>query len=595
MMKNIIIFIFVGFYFLSSGQNIRYEVSMPKPQNHYYHVEMQLEGFSKKTVDVKMPVWTPGSYLVREFAKSVNIVKAFSGDKELEVKKTNKNTWRIYKGKHKNIRVVYDVYAFEVSVRTSFLDLTHGFISGTSVFMYVDGFKDLEGEVEIFPYKDFRFITTALEQKSEGVTKDGSQVFVFESYDQLVDCPIEIGNQHIFHFDAAGVRHTVAMYNEGNYDEEKLKKDMAKVVESATSVFEDNPNKKYVFIIHNMLDAQGGLEHMNSTVLSVYKWGYTGQSYLDFLQLVAHEYFHLWNVKRIRPITLGPFDYDKENYTTLLWVMEGFTSYYEKMILLRAGFYNDEQFLNKMFSSLNYVEGSVGARVQPVAHASFDAWIKAYRPNENSHNTTMSYYSRGAVMAMLLDAKMIANSNGTKKLDDFMRFLYIKYYKQKKRGFTEEEFKSDLERFVGEDLTSFFQKYIYGTEIPDYKTILDPLGLEINYVGKPKASVGMTVTNSSGKTIVKRIRAGSPAEEAGISVGDEIIGINGYRVDAESLNSYFKTVQENEQIEVLYARGDQLMFTKMKVQNYERPQFEYKVLLENETDERNYHFWLKRL
>ena len=327
--------------FTGQAQSIQYALSMPKPQNHYYQVEMELTDFKGAELDVKMPVWAPGSYLVREFAKNVDLVKAYDEKgTELKVNKVNKNTWRIAKGSAKTVKVKYEVYAFELSVRTSFLDMTHGFVSGSGVFMYVDGHKEQKGKVEVFPHADFKVITTALKQNPDGVTKDGSKSFVFDTYDQLVDCPIEIGNQTVFSFTAAGLLHTVAMYNFGNYDVPRLKKDMAKVVEAATGVFGQNPNKEYTFIIHNVIDAQGGLEHTNSTVLSVNRWTYEGDDYVDFLKLVAHEYFHLWNVKRVRPVELGPFDYDNENYTSLLWVMEGFTSYYEKLILLRAGYYS---------------------------------------------------------------------------------------------------------------------------------------------------------------------------------------------------------------------------------------------------------------
>ncbi|HIP32512.1 MAG TPA: peptidase M61, partial [Crocinitomicaceae bacterium] len=244
MIKNILSIIIVAITFFASAQDIKYNLKMPKPQNHYYHVEMELSNFSEKEINVKMPIWAPGSYLAREFAKNVNLVKAFDGNgKALTVKKTNKNTWNIQKGNTNKVVVKYEVYAFELSVRTSFLDLTHGFVSGSGVFMYVDGYKDNSGKVEVFPFEEFKVITTAMKVASDGVTSDGSTTYEFENYDHLVDCPIEIGNQEEFFFTAAGVKHKVAMYNFGNYSIEKLKVDMAKVVEGATSVFGQNPNK----------------------------------------------------------------------------------------------------------------------------------------------------------------------------------------------------------------------------------------------------------------------------------------------------------------------------------------------------------------
>lgn len=576
------------------GQTINYNLGMERPQNHYYEVEMELTDFKAKELNVKMPIWAPGSYLAREFAKNVNEVHATDENgKLLTVKKTDKNTWNIKKGKAKKVTVRYEVYAFELTVRTSFLDLTHGFVSGSGVFMYVEGFKNLPGTVNVMPYKEFKTITTALKPEAEGVTGDGAQKFRFTDYDQLVDCPIEVGNQVVFDFMAAGVKHTVAIYGEGNYDIAALKKDMANVTEAATGVFGQNPNKEYTFIIHNVVDGQGGLEHTNGTVLSVNRWTYSGDDYIGFLKLVAHEYFHLWNVKRIRPVELGPFDYDSENYTSLLWVMEGFTSYYEKLILLRAGYYTEKEFVGSMFSSLNYVEGSVGARVQPVSHASFDAWIKAYRPNENSANTTMTYYSRGSVIAMLLDAMIIKESKGKQCLDHFMQHLYSKYFEGKHRGFSESEFKDELESFIGVNLDEFYDKYIDGTEIPDYNAYLSPIGLSVQYAGTEKTDAGLSTRSSGGKVIVSYIRSGSAAEDAGLSVNDEIIACEDYRVDEGMLKSFLGGLQEGQTVEILFAREDQIFVTALTMTTYERPRFEYSVISNDSKAEKLYNYWLR--
>lgn len=593
MFKYLISILLSLFFAISFAQDVNYSLRMPKPQNHYYHVEMELSNIKSKEVNVKMPIWAPGSYLAREFAKHVNLVKAYDENgKDLIVKKTDKNTWKVTRENASKITINYEVYAFELSVRTSFLDLTHGFVSGSGVFMYVEGCKAKSGTVEVFPHESFSKITTALEPVAESIASDGSVKYTFEDYDQLLDCPIEIGNQKEFSFQAAGITHHVAMYNFGNYNIPKLKEDMAKVVKGATSVFGENPNKEYTFIIHNVVNAQGGLEHRNSTVLSVNRWTYDGPKYKNFLKLVAHEYFHLWNVKRIRPVELGPFNYDSENYTSLLWVMEGFTSYYEKMILLKEGIYSKEEFLDKMFSSLNYVEGSVGSRVQPVSHASFDAWIKAYRPNENSSNTTMSYYSRGSVIAMMLDSKIIQKYKGKKSLDDFMQLIYNKYYLKKGRGFSETEFKTELSSFIGENMDDFYAKYIDGTEIPDYNAQFSPIGLNVAYVGESKPSVGLSLSQSGGKTIVKGIRSNSAAEDAGLSVNDEVIGFNGLRADKSSLDSYFDNVITGEKINVLFSRDNELYSVDIIVTEYEKPKFKYEIS-EAQSTKKLFEYWLR--
>jgi len=573
----------------SFGMSISYELRMPKPQNHYFEVQMNIADNDDKQIEVKMPVWTPGSYLVREFSKNVNLVKAFTKDgKALKVSKKSKNAWLIDAGNEKNIQVKYEVYSFEVSVRTPFLDLSHGFVSGSGVFMYVEKAKNQAGSVTVFPHESFKRISTSL--PLDQTAKGAGQRFTFENYDQLVDCPMEIGNQEIFEFSAVGVLHTVAMYGDANYNVEQLKKDMPKIVEAETAVIGKNPNKTYTFIVHNVVDGQGGLEHMNSTVLSVNRWTYAGKQYVDFLNLVAHEYFHLWNVKRIRPIELGPFNYDEENYTTLLWVMEGFTSYYDELILRRTGFYTEEEFLAKLQSSINYVEGSPGSRVQPVAHASFDAWVKAYRPNENSSNTSITYYSRGSVLASVIDAMIVADSDGKKCLDHFMQQLYTTYYEGLKRGFSEAEFKAELSKFVGKNMDDFFAKYVDGTEIIPYKDFYGPVGLNVQDITSINPSFGANVREEGGKVIVKSVRFGSSAEEAGISVGDEIVGCNAYRVDQSMFEGMMSGMGNMETCDLLIAREEKLFSVHVTIRPYKKPQF---LLTKSTSNEKRLHYWLR--
>ncbi|MES2554530.1 MAG: PDZ domain-containing protein [Bacteroidota bacterium] len=579
---------------LSFAQSIKYALKMPKPQNHYFEVEMELRDFKASEVTVKMPVWAPGSYLVREFSRHVNYVKAVDeNNKELKVTKTAKNEWKIAKGKAKSVKVNYDVYAFELSVRTSFLDLSHGFVSGSSVFFYVDGSQQLSGTLDVYPYSSFKTITTPLTKSAESVQGDGAaERFTFTNYDELVDSPIEIGNHELFYFQTGGTHHQVALYGLANYDMEQLKVDMEKITAAATDVFGQNPCKEYTFIIHNVINGQGGLEHANACVLSVNRWTYAPAEYNNFLSLVAHEYFHLWNVKRIRPIELGPFNYDEENYTTLLWVMEGFTSYYDELLMVRAGYYSKEDYLRKLQGTINYVEGSTGSRVQSVAHASFDAWIKAYRPNENSGNTTMTYYSRGAMLASLLDAMIIDKFDAKKCLDHFMRYLYDEFYVKKKRGFTEVEFQQALETFMGEDMDAFFNDHVYGTKIPDFKTVFSKVAVNVIYTGKPAASFGASVAQEGGKTMVKSVRSGSTAEEAGISVGDEIIACNGIRVDQNTFDNFIASLVAGEYIELIVAREEIVLNLQAKMMTYERPGFRFETMTPSNE---KFYYWLRSL
>jgi predicted metalloprotease with PDZ domain len=574
------------------GAKISYSLKMPRPQNHYFQVEMQVEQVKQKTAIVKLPVWAPGSYLVREFSRHLNQVKAYSlQGAALPVIKKTKNAWEIdLKGQTAFI-VKYEVYAFELSVRTSFLDETHGFVSGPSMFMYLDGHKETGGELLVQLHASFKRISTGMSLKSD-VKQGNNQTFTFDNYDQLVDCPIEIGNQYEFEFEAAGVKHTVAMYGEGNFDPERLKEDMAKIVEEETKVVGVNPNKRYVFIVHNVVGGDGGLEHCNSSVLSVDRWTYDGSNYINFLNLVAHEYFHLWNVKRIRPIELGPFNYDQEVYTNYLWVMEGFTSYYDELILRRCGFYSQEEMLKKIQIAVNYVESSVGARVQPVAHASFDAWIKAYRPNENSSNTTMTYYSRGMIIASVLDVMIIKQSNGKECLDHLMQDLYQTYYIGKNRGFTDAEFKACLTKHTGQDMAEFFLKYIDGTEVIPYSMYFLPLGVEVNDVGGVKPVFGANVAEEGGKVIIKSIRANSSAEDAGLSVNDEIIACMNYRVDKSMLDALMNGAAVGDEFELTISRDKLMRKVIVKITGQKRSTF---IFTNRHTDASLplYNYWLR--
>ena len=577
---------------ISFGAKISYTLKMPRPQNHYFQVEMQVTQIKQKTATVKLPVWAPGSYLVREFSRHLNQVKAYSlQGAALPVIKKTKNAWEIDLKGQTAFVVKYEVYAFELSVRTSFLDETHGFVSGPSMFMYLDGHKETGGELLVQPHASFKRISTGLSLKSE-VKQGNNQTFTFDNYDQLVDCPIEIGNQYEFEFEAVGVKHTVAMYGEGNFDPERLKEDMAKIIEEETKVVGVNPNTRYVFIVHNVVGGDGGLEHCNSTVLSVDRWTYDGSNYINFLNLVAHEYFHLWNVKRIRPIELGPFNYDQEVYTNYLWVMEGFTSYYDELILRRCGFYAQEEMLKKIQIAVNYVESSVGARVQPVAHASFDAWIKAYRPNENSSNTTMTYYSRGLIIAAVLDAMIIKQSNGKECLDHLMKDLYETYYVGKNRGFTDAEFKACLVKHTGQDMAEFFLKYIDGTEVIPYSMYFLPLGVEVSDVGGVKPVFGANVSEEGGKVIIKSIRSNSSAEDAGLSVNDEIIACMNYRVDKPMLDALMNGAAVGDEFELTISRDQLMRKVIVKITGQKRSTF---IFTNRHTDESLplFNYWLR--
>lgn len=540
---------------IAIAQNkIAFDVSFSEPQAHYADIKMEISGLKRDFVDIKMPVWAPGSYLVREFSKNVENVAAVnqSGD-QVSIKKINKNTWRINSTKSEKITVSYKIYAFEISVRTSFVDAAHAFLSPTGVFMYVDGLIKNPVTVTIKPYSTWSKISTGMEPQL-----GSANTFYAPDFDILYDSPIEIGNQDIFQFDAAGVKHEVAMYGGGNYDKERLKIDMAKIAEEETKIFGENPNKRYVFIIHNFTAGGGGIEHLNSTVLGASRFAYGSEAgYKGFLGLVAHEYFHLWNVKRLRPKALGPFDYDQENYTTNLWIAEGFTSYFDNMVLQRAGFNSPDQYLANMANTISAVENQPGGRVLPVSEASFDAWIRYYRPNENSGNSGISYYDKGEVLGMLFDLEILNATKGEKGLDDVMKAMYDEYYKKLKRGYTDEEFRAMAEKIAGKSLDKIYNEYVNGTQLIDLNTYASYAGLRAinDNAGKSEPYFGIAASAREGKIFVSNVSRGSAAWKFGLNTNDELIAINNQRIS--SVNdpaSIISTKKVGDKINVTVAR-----------------------------------------
>ncbi|WP_295720748.1 PDZ domain-containing protein [Mucilaginibacter sp.] len=506
--------------------NIFYTVSFPEAQAHYADIEMHITGLKQNALDLKMPVWTPGSYLIREFAKNIEAFSANINGKIVASPKINKNTWRINTKNIDEVTVRYRVYANEISVRTSYIDASHAFMSTSGIFIYPANMLHSPSTITIKPYKDWAIVSTSLDMVN-------GDPFVRHSpnFDILFDSPIEVGSQDVFGFDVSGVKYEVCMYGGGNYDKERLKKDMHAIVEQEAAIFGENPNKHYTFIVHNHLRSGGGIEHLSSTVLGASRDNYSNEKgYQGFLGLVAHEHFHLWNVKRLRPIVLGPFDYDNENYTTNLWIAEGFTEYYQEIAVRRTNLYPPENYLDQIANEFNVLENLPGKDVQSVAESSFDAWIKAYRPNENSNNTTISYYTKGAIIGMMLDLEIINNSNGKHSLDDVMKYMYITYYKTKKRGYTDAEFKKAFEMFAGKKLDDFYKKYINGVDPVDYNKYLGYAGYKIvdELADNNDAALGVvTGTTAAKKVMVTNVIRGTAAYIDGINVNDEITAIDG--------------------------------------------------------------------
>ncbi len=543
---------------------LTYTLSFPNPANHYLEVSMVWQNFPQPKAgffDLKLPVWTPGSYLIREYARNVEGFAAFDeSQKTLNFRKINKNTWRVLlDGKQESLKISYQIYCFEVSVRNNFVNADHALIVGANTFMYFEGWQEQDAYLTVELPSGWNSITTPLPSLSECS-------FYVPDYDTLVDAPLAVGSAVLHHFDVEEVPHLHAFYgiDAKKIPHKQLVKDTKSIAQAAQQVFGENPCERYVFITYLLEESRGGLEHKDSTVLHFPRLDFqTKEGYKDYLSLLGHEYFHLWNVKRLRPAPLGPFDYEKENYTTLLWQVEGFTSYYEKLILLKAGIINQEEYLETLSKKINQIESQEGIRVQSLAEASWDAWIKAYRPNENSPNATISYYTKGAVIALLLDALIIKNSQGTATLDTLMQNMYQRYYKELDKPFTEEELKAALAQLTNSNLDSFFEEYINGVEGINYNYFLAPLGLfldeEPTQLLIPQAQIGISLH----KNEIKMVKRHSPAERDGLNVGDKIIAIDGNI--PHSFSKYLQKVNVNQVITFTINRTGLLKNIQVKV------------------------------
>ncbi len=582
--------IIVGFLLIACAQLSRaqdYKLIFDEPQTHYVTVQMSLNA-KGGDLELHMPVWAPGSYLVREFSKNV---EAFSAKNEsgnsLTVVRNRKNSWVIKSAKGK-ISISYKVYAYELTVRTSFIDADHAYLNGTSIFMFVKNQLQSPCTVEVVPFSKWSTISVALDP----VDAANPWKVKADNYDDLVDAPFEIGNHKVLKFTSSGVPHEVAMFGDANYNAEKITADMARVTAECAKVFGSHPCKRYLFIVHNLSSGGGGLEHKNSTTLQTSRTGYGSESgYTGFMNLVAHEYFHLWNVKRMRPAELGPFDYDNENYTNMLYVSEGFTAYYDDLITRRCGFYSDAQYFEKVASGFSYCMNQLGATLQPVSESSFDAWIKFYRPNENSNNSTVSYYTKGAAVGAVLDMMIRGGSNGKSSLDDVMKAMYDLYAVKLNRGYTDKEFIDLVSKYAGSDMQSFFDKYVYGVEMMPFATALKSVACEITTtnINSQKTYLGIAVNSKSTITSVDR---NSPAWIGGLNVNDEIIGIDQYRF-TDDISKYVAAYKPGDTMKVLVNRGGLLRSIEVKLTK--SPFVEYLITdadKASETAKKNMLNWL---
>ncbi len=504
-----------------SAAPIKHLIQMSKPHSHYFEVTTTLDVSQEtaKFIDLKMAAWTPGSYLIREFARNVEQVSATAQGNSLPISKISKNTWRISLSPGmKQVKVNYLVYAFELSVRTSFLDDSHGYINPASVLMYVAKWAKGPQELSIVPHKDFKKVSTALKHV-------GGFSYVAKDLDELIDSPIEIGNHKVWDFKVNNIPHQIAFYGPAKVDSVKFLADVTKMAEEAQKVVGEHPCDHYLFIIHNLNRGGGGLEHLYSTTCQVTRSNYeTAKGYQGIMNLLAHEYFHLWNIKRIRPKSLGPFDYENENYTHNLWLSEGMTSYYADVINQRTGMVSTSDYIKGLADEISGVENTPGNQVESAAEASWDAWIKYYRPNENSRNSTVSYYDKGSLLGGVLNMWIISQTKGARSLDDVFKLLYQTYYLKLGRGFTDAELENAFTTVAGTSAAPFFKDSIYGVKTPDYAGLFGQFGYSWTDTNLGK-SIPFAGFNAMAGRVTSIYKAG-PAFTAGLNVGDEIIQVN---------------------------------------------------------------------
>jgi len=515
--------------------DLLYTVEAHDLHAHLFRVTLTIpEPTAQQTVS--LPVWIPGSYLVREFSKHLQHLSARQGRRKLAVQQLDKCSWQIDAQPGQALELSYEVYAFDNSVRTAWLDARRGFFNGTSLCLRVHGQESQPHQLQLQPVKGqpgWQAATGLMPVKTD---KKGFGLYQAADYDELVDCPVELGAFWSGRFTACGIEHRFVVAGAlPSFDGERLLADTQKICEAEIRFWHGNgahagrkaPHKHYVFMLNAVDDGYGGLEHRNSTALICGRRDLprvgekkTGEGYTTLLGLISHEYFHTWNVKQLRPDAFARYDYTRENYTPLLWFFEGFTSYYDDLLLRRAGLIDDATYLKLLAKTINLVAQTPGRHVQTVAQASFDAWVKYYRQDENTPNATVSYYTKGALVALCLDLSLRAEGHS---LDTVMRGLWKRCQAGPMR---EQDVLDELQAVTGRSWRTELQAWVHSTaELPLAK-LLEGQGIRIHAEpGNFAQHLGLRHADANGSVQVKAVLRGSAAEQAGFAAGDEWLGL----------------------------------------------------------------------
>jgi len=563
------------------NEPIRYKVVPAHPAAHRFEVHCTVANPARDGQRFALPAWIPGSYLIRDFARNIVSIRAETDGKPVALEKIDKHTWQAARLKRPEaLTVVIEVYAWDLSVRGAHFDETHAFFNGTSVFLRVVGQEDLPCLVDIQPpegkrFKDWRVATAMLPVRAAAGEKGGKAkhhcfgLYRAENYDELIDHPVEMGHFSHATFEACGVPHEVVITGRHDCDMSRLTRDLKRICEWQIRFFgEPAPMSRYVFLVTAVGDGYGGLEHRASTALLCSRNDLpyacmTGlpEGYRTFLGLCSHEYFHTWNVKRIKPAAFTPYDLDRENYTTLLWAFEGFTSYYDDLALLRSGAIERKDWLELMAKTISNVQRTPGRLRQTLAESSFDAWSKFYRPDENTPNAVVSYYAKGALFALALDLTLRSKTDGRVSLDDVMRTLWERHGKPG-IGVGEDDIRAIAEECSGLNLKRFFAEGVSGTRDLPLKKLLVAFGVELSLEAAPTAkvpSLGVKMGSDTNEAKLTNVFDGGAAQAAGLSAGDILLAIDGLRVTQTTLDKLLARHQPGDSIRIHAFRRDELM------------------------------------
>ena len=559
---------------------IRYSIVPRDAAAHLFEVTLTVDEPDPQGQVFALPAWIPGSYMIREFSRNIVQIRAESNGKKVAIEKLDKHTWRTARC-NGALTLRYDVYAWDLSVRTAHLDQTHGFFNGTSVFLRAAGYEDIPHVVDIRRpegdvYRGWRVATSMPELKAK---RYGFGTYIAADYDELIDHPVEMGNFALSSFDACGVPHDIVITGQvPNLDMARMGRDLKAVCEAQITFFEPKtkraPMQRYVFMTLAVGDGYGGLEHRASTALICSRADLPVKGreemtdgYRTFLGLCSHEYFHTWNVKRIKPAVFAPYDLQTENYTSLLWLFEGFTSYYDDLMLVRSGVIDEEAYLKLVAKTINGVLRGRGREKQSVAESSFDAWGKYYRQDENAPNAIVSYYTKGSLVALALDLVIRTETRGKKSLDDVMRAMWQRYGRDfyadrpsSGQGVTESAVEKLFESVSGLNLKPFFERYIRGTSDLPLARLLAPFGVALEDDRKnAKPGMGIRTVRDVSDCKIANVYETEPAHRAGLSAGDILMAINGLRVTVANLETLLARYRAGDRITVHAFRRDELM------------------------------------